>query len=276
MNFFSKMERKFGRYAIHNLMMYITILYVAGLVIQLTNPMFYSEYLSLDPGAIVRGQVWRLVTFMIRPPYHDLLSNALMIFLYYSIGVSLERVWGAFRFNVYIFMGILGLIVASFVAYFVFHEPLMMITSDLNTSLFLAFAATFPEMQFYIYFVLPIKAKWLGIFYGVMSLFGLVTGGAAERCTILLSFANFIIYFLMTRNLNRFNPKEIKRKRDFREQVKIKPSGTGRHKCAVCGRTEADGEDLEFRYCSKCEGDYEYCQDHIYTHRHVTWKDNLS
>lgn len=269
MSFFSKMERRFGRYAIHNLMHYIVILYVAGMVIQMTNPQFYIDYLMLNPGAIMKGQVWRLFTFMIWPPYYSLLSNALMIFLYYSIGMTLERVWGAFRFNVYFFMGVLGLIVASFVGYYGFHQLLFITTADLNMSLFFAYAVTFPELQFYIYFVLPIKAKWLGAFYGVISIFEFITGDVSQRCTILLSFANFILFFLMTRNLSRINPKEIKRKKEFRDQVKIKPFGKSHHKCAICGRTEEDGDYLEFRYCSKCEGDYEYCQDHLYTHQHV-------
>lgn len=274
MSFFSKMERKFGRYAIHNLMTYIVILYAAGMLIQMTNPQFYVDYLSLNPSKIVTGQVWRLFTFMIWPPYNNLLSNVLMIFLYYSIGMTLERVWGAFRFNVYFFMGVLGLILASFVGWFVFHKQLFITTSDLNMSLFFAYAVTFPDLQFYLYFVLPIKAKWLGVFYGVISVFEFVNGDISTRCTILLSFANFIIYFMLTRNLNRINPKEIKRKRDFKNQVKIKPFGKNHHKCAICGRTEEDGEHLEFRYCSKCEGDYEYCQDHLYTHQHVTGHTN--
>lgn len=270
MSFFSKMERKFGRYAIRDLMKYIVIMYVAGMAVQMMNPEFYWIYLRLDPKAIMRGEVWRLVTFMIWPPSGSLFFNALMIFLYYSIGMTLERVWGAFRFNVYIFMGVIGLILASFIGVYGFDELFFITTSDLNMSLFLAYAATFPEAQFYIYFVLPIKAKWLGVFYGLISVLTFITGGPSQKCMIVLSFANFIIFFLMTRNYNRINPKEIKRKKEFRSQVKIMPHGKNHHKCAVCGKTELDGDNLEFRYCSKCKGDFEYCNDHLYTHQHVT------
>lgn len=277
MSFFSKMERKFGRYAIRNLMMYIVMIYVAALVVMFMNPGFFSwggfyqSYLALHPGAIMHGQVWRLVTFIFYPPSESPLAAALMIFLYYHIGTSLEQVWGSFKFNVYYLMGILGLIIASFVGYYGFGSPMMLTMLDLNMTMFLAYAVTFPNVQLYIYFVLPIKVKWLGVLYGLITVFNFLNGSMASRVTILLSFANFIVFFLLTRrSFSRINPKEIKRRRDFQKQVKIRPAGQTQHKCAVCGRTEKDGDELEFRYCSKCQGNLEYCQDHLYTHRHVT------
>lgn len=108
MEFFRKLERKYGRYAIHNLMYYIIILYGIGMVIQWVDPMFYIRYLSLDASAILRGQIWRIVTFVIWPPSTDIFFNLLSMYLYYWLGTNLERVWGAFRFNVYFLMGILG------------------------------------------------------------------------------------------------------------------------------------------------------------------------
>ena len=270
MSFFNKMERIYGRYPIHNLIKYIVILYAVGMLIQQLNPMFYYQYLSLDASKILRGQVWRIVTFMIIPPYGDLLSNLLMTYLYYSLGTTLERVWGAFRFNVYFFMGVIGHVLAAIFGYLVFGQIWYLSTKYLNLSLFFAFATTFPNLQFLLYFIIPIKAKWLGVIYGISVIWGFITGNTAVRCAIALSLINYIIFFLMTRNYNKVNPREIKRKQEFKTQAKILPQGKTRHKCAVCGRTEKDGEHLEFRYCSKCEGDYEYCQDHLYTHQHVT------
>ena len=87
-----------------------------------------------------------------------------------------------------------------------------------------------------------------------------------------MSLLNFILYFVMSRS-GRYNPKEIKRKQQFRSQVTQtvrEAKQNGRHRCAVCGRTDLDDPELVFRFCSKCEGDYEYCQDHLYTHKHVT------
>ena len=269
MKFFSKMERKFGRYAIRNLMYYIMIIYGVGIVIQMLNPMIYWGFLCLDPQAILHGEGWRIVTFLIYPPMgsmaplgssagmmlSDLIFNGIALSLYYSLGTNLERTWGAFRFNVYFFMGVLGHVLASLVGYVVFGQVFVLTTEYLNFSLFFAFALEYPNLQFLLFMVVPVKAK---------------VGNAANRCAIVLSLANFLLFFLMTRNLNKVNPREIKRKREFQKSVKIVAHGTTRHKCAVCGRTEKDGENLEFRYCSKCAGGLEYCQDHLYTHKHVT------
>ena len=270
MEFFKKIERKYGRYAIHNLMNYIVAMYVVGLFLQYTTPGFYDRWLCLDPAAILRGQIWRIVTFMVWPPFGSLLSNALMIYLYYSLGNTLERVWGAFRFNVYFFLGVLGHVAAALLLYLLFGTRVILTTTYLNMSLFLAFAATFPDLQFWIWFVIPIKAKWLALIESLFILYGLLLGPAATRVEIVFSLLNFILFFFMTRNYSRVNPREIKRKQEFKAQVKMRPQGRTHHRCAVCGRTELDGDDLEFRYCSKCEGNYEYCQDHLYTHKHVT------
>lgn len=276
MEFFKKIERKYGRYAIHNLMNYIVAMYVVGLFLQYTNPGFYVRWLCLDPAAILRGQIWRIVTFMVWPPFGSLLSNALMIYLYYSLGNTLERVWGAFRFNVYFFLGVLGHVAAALLLYLLFGTRVILTTTYLNMSLFLAFAATFPDLQFWIWFVIPIKAKWLALIESLFILYGLLLGTAATRVEIVFSLLNFILFFFMTRNYSRVNPREIKRKQEFKAQVKMRPQGRTHHRCAVCGRTELDGDDLEFRYCSKCEGSYEYCMYHLYTHQHVKKSDSES
>lgn len=284
MNFFNKLERRFSRYAIRNLMYYIMILYAVGIVIQLLNPLIYWQFLSLDAQAILKGQIWRIATFIIYPPMgsmaplgssmgtlmSDLLFNGIALSLYYSLGTNLERTWGAFRFNVYFFMGVIGHVLAALAGYLVFHQRMLLTTVYLNFSLFFAFAAVYPNLQFLLFMVIPVKAKVLAIFDGIFFLYGFIVGNTADRCAIVLSLANFLLFFLMTRNLKRANPMEIKRKRDFQKQMKILPKGSTRHRCAVCGRTEADGEELEFRYCSKCAGGLEYCQDHLYTHQHVT------
>lgn len=284
MNFFYKMERKFGRYAIRNLMYYIMILYGIGIVIQMLYPMLYWQYLCLDAPSILRGQVWRIVTFLLFPPmgsmaplgssagslFSDLLFNGIALSLYYSLGMNLERTWGAFRFNVYFFMGVLGHVLAALVGYLVFGQRWILTTVYLNFSLFFAFAAVYPNLEFLLFMVLPVKAKVLAIVDGIFFAYSFLMGNMADRCAIVLSLANFLVFFLMTRNTGRVSPREIRRRQEFKRQAKIIPKGGTRHRCAVCGRTEADGEDLEFRYCSKCAGNLEYCQDHLYTHRHVT------
>lgn len=276
MKFFYRLEQKYGRYAIRNLMYYIIIMYAFGLMLSILSPNFYDTYLCLNMAYVFKGQIWRLVTFLISPPtlgsdpISAIFFGLIALSLYYSIGQSLERMWGSFRFNVYFFMGVLGNILAALVG-FVFFEPGWILTTEfLNFSLFLAFAITFPDIQFLLFFVIPVKVKWLAAAECAIYLYLLIKGGASTRCEIIISLLNVIVFFLLTRKTWKFNPKEIKRKQKFRSQMKMAAPGQARHRCAVCGRTEKDGVNLEFRYCSRCEGNYEYCQDHLYTHIHVT------
>ena len=276
MKFLRKLERNFGKYAVPNLMYYIILMYGAGIVIDLVMPGLYYQYLCLDAAAILRGQVWRLVTFLICPPSSGIFFNLIAMFLYYSLGTTLERVWGTFRFNLYFFSGILCHIIAAFVIYFLMGVSVPLTPFYLNNSLFLAFAATFPQMQFYLYGLLPIRAYWLGIFIGAEFLYEFLFGGLIARICIGLALLNFVIFFMMTRNYSKISPREIKRKQKFKSDMKTAQAEKIRlthHKCAVCGRTEKDDPNLEFRYCSKCEGNLEYCMDHLYTHKHVTKED---
>ena len=271
MKFFYNLERRYRKYAIPNLMYYIIGMYGTGLFLQLFAPEFYLQYLALDAQKILSGQVWRVVTFMIYPPGGGSLFGSLIgMYLYYMLGVNLERIWGAFRFNVYFFMGVIGHVAAALVVYIFSRQRIYLTTEFLNYSLFFAFAATFPDLEFLLFFVIPIKAKWMAMFNGIYFLYEFIMGNMATRVTIVMSLINFFVFFLLTRDLNRFNPKEIKRKQNFHRQMKIMPQGGTHHKCAVCGRTEKDNPNLEFRYCSKCEGSLEYCSEHLYTHKHVT------
>ena len=275
MKFLNKLERRFGRYAISRLTMYIIATYILGYVLQFTAGNL-TQYLYLDPYYILHGQVWRLVTFLICPPSSGVFFNLIALYLYYSLGSTLEQVWGTFRFNVYFFMGVLGHIAAAFIIYGLTRVSYPMSTYYLNESLFLAFAATFPQTQFWVMGILPIKAKWLGIFVGAQFLYDFITGGMAVRLCIGLALLNFIIFFMMTRNYTSVSPRELKRKRAYKAEVKrakIQKIALSHHKCAVCGRTEKDDPNLEFRYCSKCAGGLEYCMDHLYTHKHVTEED---
>lgn len=273
MNLLSKLEQKFGRYAIPNLMRYIVVLYGLGIIVRMTAPEVYIRYLMLNAQAILHGEVWRIVTFLIWPPSDKPLLNVLVIYCYYNLGMVLERVWGSFRFNLYFFMGVLGHVLAAIIIYLAFDSIYLLTTDYLNFSLFFAVALTFPETQFYLFYVIPIKAKWLALFDGLFYLYGLIFGSAATRVAILVSMLNLILYFIMSKG-SRYNPKEIRRKQQFKSQMRQATQtagpGGGRHRCCVCGRTEQDDPNLTFRYCSKCEGDYEYCQDHLYTHQHVT------
>lgn len=144
-------------------------------------------------------------------------------------------------------------------------------------SIFLAFAATFPNMQVLLFFFIPLKVKILGIIYGAMLLYQFVSGygdnflTAANRFVIGASLLNFIVFFFTSRSMIHMSPKQMKRRQEFKRDVK-KSTKITRHKCAICGRTEETNPELEFRFCSKCEGNYEYCQEHLFTHTHVKGK----
>ena len=276
MKFLNKMERKFGRYAVRNLSAYIIAFYVAGYLMEVFTPDIFN-YLTLEPYYILHGQVWRVVTWLLVPPSSLDLFTIIMLFFYYSLGNSLEQTWGAFRYNVYIFMGMISTVLGAFLLYAIFGGNVLFgnalfSTYYINMSIFLAFAVSYPNMQVMLYFFIPIKMKWMGILYGFFIVYSFVKSSWVGKVAIIASLLNFIVFFLMTRDYRRVSPKEIRRKQDFKRQMNTAKPGNGRqpmHKCAVCGRTELDGDDLEFRYCSKCDGNYEYCQDHLFTHQHV-------
>ena len=135
MDWLSKLERRFGKYAIPNLMYYIIIMYAGGFILQLINPSFYYQYLSLDASAILHGQIWRIITFMIQPPSTSVIFIIFALYLYYMIGTQLERAWGAFRFNVYFFAGILFHVLAAILVYLITGISLPIDTWYLNVSL---------------------------------------------------------------------------------------------------------------------------------------------
>ncbi len=295
MSFLDRMEKKFGRFAIKGLMKYVLLVYAAGFIINLINPYFYSEYLMLDIDKLLSGQVWRLITFIIQPMESNIFIMALMLYVYFSIGMSLENIWGSFRFNVYYFSGILFNIVAVVIIYMIYGISYPISLSYLNMSLFLAFSTMFAETRFLFMFFIPIKAKYLAIFYVGLLAYDIVRAfqtlpelGVCALIAVMASMANYLIMFLATRNFKRVSPKEIHRRNRFKREYNSGQTRGGdnivnfdrsrtitRHKCAICGRTELDDPNLEFRFCSKCAGNYEYCSEHLYTHTHVTGPGNV-
>lgn len=280
MNWLDKLERKLGRYAIPNLTVYLLAGYVIGFAVMNFMPGLLN-WLTLEPGLILRGQLWRIISWVLIPPSTSLISLVFLVLLYYSLGSALERTWGTFRYNVYIFSGILFTVVAAFLLYgalyliygveFSLSSVGLISTNYITMSIFLAFAAIYPDMEVLLYFILPIKMKWMALVYAAMAVYYFIQGGLATRVAIAASLLNFVIFFLSGRNMRRFGPREQARKAKFKKQSRphMTYAGGARHRCAVCGRTELDDPNLEFRFCSKCRGNYEYCQDHLFTHEHV-------
>ena len=299
----NKLERKFGKYAIPHLINYLIGGYILGYLLEFggrTTGTPFLDFMRLDPYAILHGQVWRIITWVLIPPEQNMLFAVIMMIFYWQLGSALERAWGTFRFNFYIFGGILCSVIGAMLVYGIYSFSLMgnadigsyqeilsssisniFSTNYINLSIFLAFAMTYPEEQILLYFFIPIRMKWLALVYavliGVDVVTAVISGSWGVVITIVASLANFLIFFLMTRNFRRYSPNEFRRKRNFRKaydagshaRQQFRQDGQARHKCCICGRTEITNPELDFRYCSKCNGAYEYCSDHLFTHTHV-------
>ena len=290
-----KFERKFGKYAIKNLSLILIICYGVGYLFSMIPALSGAlNYLTLNPYAIVHGQVWRLVSWILVPPARFDFFTIIMLLFYYSIGRTLERTWGDFLFNVYVLSGMLFTVVGSFLVYAYFAifpnttlvmaygmENLLQVISVLystyyiNMSIFLAFAVTFPDSMVFLMLIFPVKMKWLGIIDGVYMIYLFIVGSAFEKVAIAASLLNFVIFYLITRRRHLGSPRQrmqrAARAREFRDTVRREAPqrGVSKHKCAICGRTEISNPELEFRFCSKCNGNYEYCNEHLFNHKHV-------
>lgn len=287
MNWIDKLERKYRRFGVHNLTGIIIGCYIVGYILENTNSALLP-YFCLSPGLIMKGQVWRLVTWIFSAPSSSnfLWFAVAILFFYYPIGNTLERTWGSFRYTLYIFLGMLFTVVGAFLVYFItggligsgvyYLDGRVFTTYYISLSVFLAFAMTYPDMQVLLMFVIPIKMKWMAYVYGAIVIYDAINyirqGVWFMVIPILTSFLNFVVFFLSSGKMHRYNPKEMQRKAQFQKamsQGQAKAQSISKHKCAICGRTEKDHPDLEFRFCSRCNGNYEYCQDHLFTHQHV-------
>lgn len=301
MPFLYKLENKFGKYAIPGLTKYLIICYVVGYAIQLMGLLNGAtsgimSFLTLDPYAILHGQIWRLMTWLLIPPGAISIFTLITLYFYYMIGSRLEMTWGTFRYNLFMFSGFFFTIIGCFVLYVIFVVIYggdavylkeisavmgsMFSTYYISMSIFLAFAITYPDMQVLFMFVIPIKIKVLGIIYVVIMLYNVIMSfvggfimGLTTSVVIGFSLLNVLIFFIVTRQGFR-TPSQIKRQHEYaKKTVRMQAKGVTRHKCAICGRSEESDPDEEFRFCSKCEGNYEYCSRHIYTHVHVKKED---
>jgi len=276
LNFISKMEQKLGRFAIPNLIRYVIAAYVIGFGIRHFVPALFPM-LILSPAHIMNGEVWRIVSWLlIPPPIVNPIFILIMCYLYFMIGSALEHAWGAFRFNLYFFSGVFFTVVGAFILFFIEggHALMSIIiavnvsTYYINMAMFLAFAMTYADLELRLFFVLPIKAKFLGIFYAVILGYEFLTADLwVVRMLMIASLLNFLLFFFFVhRNKNipfKHKTRQVKMNRDIRRRTMKSV-----HKCTVCQRTDESNPDLEFRYCSKCNGNFEYCQEHLFTHEH--------
>ncbi len=283
-NLFARIEKKCSKFAIKHLMNYIIIIYAIGLVISWTAPEFYYRYLSLDAAMILRGEVWRIFSFLLQSPTNSPIFVIFSLYLYYFLGRSLENYWGAFRFNVFYFSGVIFTVLAAIIIYLITGISYTGIsTYYINMSLFLAFATVIPDMEILLMFLIPVKMKYIAYLDVAFLIYEIVIGDAATRISIIVSLLNFLLYFFIFMRDKGYTAKNVFRKMEYQrkaasgmEEKYQRQTGNQtvirrvtRHKCAICGKTELTDPDMEFRFCSRCNGNYEYCSDHINNHTHV-------
>lgn len=272
---------KHPRFGIPNLMKFIVI----GNVLIYLLDMFSNGYASLlfmfYPSAVLHGEVWRLITFLFIPmngfnpnDMFSILWFAMATLFYYYIGNALERQWGSTRFTVFYFLGaILNLIIG-----FAFQTSVTMYY--VNMSMFFAFATLYPEMQVLLYGILPLKVKWLAWVDAALFLFDIIRylmlGAWGYALIPVVAILNYFIFFwddlmeIFRRKTGRMAYRTRPQTINFKKAQKEVQQRKGYlHKCAVCGITDADDPNMEFRYCSKCNGYYCYCMNHINNHVHV-------
>ena len=283
-----RFAREHPRFGIPNLMLWIVG--CNALVYLLTVFAGYGavSFLAFDWAAIKSGELWRLVTFIFMPGYvtkDSILWLVLFLYFYYMIGSALEREWGTAKFNLYYLSGVVLTILVGIIGYYAFNVNYTIFgTYYVSMSMFLAFAALYPDAQVLLFFIIPIKMKWLAILDAV--LFAVDILGALLRLDFVsalipvIALLNFLVFFWtdlseafgsrrrMARHQN--SHQTIQFKSAVKQQQKKESQQGYRHKCCVCGRTDTDYPDLEFRYCSRCAGYHCFCQDHIFNHVHFT------
>lgn len=264
--------RSHPNFGFPHLIKYITIANAVFWLLMMVNTRILY-YMTFNPYAILHGQVWRLVSFIFIPPSTSFLA-LISIYFYYFIGTALEQQWGTARFNIYYFSGILLTILYGFLMYFVFGKNVNLTASYVYLSMFFSFAALFPNMQVLLFFVIPIKMKWLAIVDAVFFLISVFTTPFPENLLPVVAVLNFVIFclddLLSLVNLRIPSRRTINFQREVKKARREQSANLYHHKCAVCGRTDADFPNLQFRYCSKCVGYHCFCEEHINSHIHFT------
>ena len=283
------LRRNFNRFCLRNrdkgipnLMLWVSLGTFAVYLISSIDPSGMLPYwLFFDRDLILRGQVWRLFSFVFLDFSSNILWLAIFLLCYYSLGRAIENIWGTLRFNLFYFTGILLMDVYCMI-FGGMADPYY-----LNLSLFLAYATLYPDAQFVLFFIIPVKARYLALFdlfiilMGVFdffphNLFPLITLG-----NYFLAFGRDCLNLLPVSwrvNANRAAKKAVHPKSKTipfnaagsYQATHAKPQALYTHKCTVCGRTDVDSPELEFRYCSRCKGYHCYCSEHISNHAHIT------
>lgn len=251
------LERKLERHAVPHLSLMLALGQAAVFAMLFTQPKLPIK-LALIPDAVMAGEWYRLGSFLVLPPGHDILT-LFCIYGFYLMGETLEIQWGTFRYNLYLLIAYLATVGAAWL-----NPGLPTFSAFIGGSVFLAFAWLYPEFIFRIYFLFPIKAKYLALITWIAYLWYFTFGDWATKACVVAAVANFLLFFgksIFWRILHGKKMMEM-------GMELIRRQKRGIHRCTICGLTERDDHTVDFRYCSKCDGMHEYCEVHLKDHAH--------
>jgi hypothetical protein len=252
MTLLDQLERRIGWIAVPGLIRIVVMFnaLVFGLVIM--NPGL-EQFLSLDMARIRSGEVWRLVTYIFVPQIHYFLFVAIALWFLWFIGDGLERAWGPFRLTLYFIVGMIGTTVAALITDAQYSNRMLF------TTIFFAFAFFYPEEVIYLFFILPVKIKWLAWVYSGFLILGFLVGTMSYRLGLIVALSNYFIFF-GPQMLHHFRHRHEVSTRRKRFDAESHGGDETLHKCATCGATEQSDPNLEFRVARDGE---EYCLQHL-------------
>ena len=267
---------KHPRFGVPNLMLYIVIISLAVWLLSIMDPSkTLMSFFVFSPERILKGEVWRIVSFIFVPQSLSF-WELLFFYFYYWIGNVLEKEWGTPRFNIFLISGVLLTAVYGFIIYFITKQSIAVTTYFIYLSMFFSFATLFPDVQVLFMFIIPIKVKWLAYLDAAFFLLSMLTQSFPFNLLPLVAVLNYLVFFgddlfsSLRSNKARYNKTTVNFNREKQKIKYEQKNASYTKKCAVCGRTDTDYPDLEFRYCSRCAGYHCFCQDHINNHIHFT------
>ncbi|NQU22848.1 MAG: rhomboid family intramembrane serine protease [Candidatus Nealsonbacteria bacterium] len=261
MTVLDRLQRRFGRFAVPQVTVALIFCQVFVYVVSLTAPqMAILQRLELVPKFVLEGEVWRLVSFLFCPRLGHPLFAFFFWYLFYLMGTALEQTWGVFRYNVYLGVGYLATVAAAFL-----QPDSAASVAFLQGSVYLAFAYLYPNFTLMLFFLLPVKIKWLALAAWIGYGLALAFGTWHARLLVTASIANFLLFFGREIWLGAKTGRWVMANQVRQIKAKNKPI----HTCRVCGVTDKMDRKMRFRYCSKCEGNCCYCSEHLHNHEHV-------
>jgi len=254
-----KLERKLRPFAVPNLTVVLLVAQALGFVLVTTKPA-QADQMVLIMDRVYAGEFWRLGTFLFIPPASNPIFLFFELYLFYLMGTALESQWGQVRYTLYVLIAYLATLAAAAIV------PAVPASSGyIGLSVYLAFAHLYPNFELLLFFILPVKIKYLAWLTWIFMFIGFATGDWETKAQIVSSVANFLLFF----GKEIFWRVSDGRRRMEWQAKQIKQRSKAFHNCAICGATERSHPRMDFRYCSKCAGSYEYCADHLKTHEHV-------